>query len=82
MNKKGFTLLEMLSVLVLICILALLVFPSLINFIKKQQNIVENVNMSLIEEIILSEVISSKIRNLSLEFSFELAFLKLNSKFL
>ena len=50
MNKKGFTLLEMLSVLVLICILALLVFPSLINFIKKQQNIVENVNMSLIEE--------------------------------
>ena len=49
MNKKrGFTLVELLGVIVLLALIVLIVFPSIINVIKKSDNSISEANKALI----------------------------------
>ncbi len=48
MNKKGFTLAELLGVVVIISILAILAFPPIINQIKKSRNKISDATMKIL----------------------------------
>lgn len=48
MKKRGFTLVEMLAVLVLVVILSLIVFPSIINYINSSKGDISNVTKEMI----------------------------------
>lgn len=64
--KKGFTLTELLGVIVLLGAIALLTFPPILNQIKKSKEEIDNGNLSLINssfELYLSENKSTIIMN-------------------
>ena len=48
MKQKGFTLMELLGVIVILAMLMILVFPSVINFIKKSSNKTDQLTLELI----------------------------------
>ena len=48
MKNKGYTLLELLGVIVILSVLVILVFPSVINFIKKSNNKIDSITNDLI----------------------------------
>ena len=62
MNKnkqKGFTLLEMISVLVLISLLLLIIFPNIINYIKNHEKQVNELNRAIYEDAVNSYILEN-----------------------
>jgi len=63
MNKtkqKGFTLLETLSVLVLIILVLLIIFPNIINYIKKHKNTVDTLNETIYQDAVKSYILDNQ----------------------
>lgn len=48
--KKGFTILEMLGVIILISLMVILVFPNMINTIKNKQSEIDSVSMEILKQ--------------------------------
>ena len=58
--QEGFTLLEMISVLVLISLLVLIIFPNIINYVKKNDKQVEKLNKVIYEDAASSYILQNQ----------------------